>query len=67
MNLRVVVSRSVQIMQRGGHFLVGVGERVGELREVVVQRDELLIALVQRIDEQRQALDHARRSRRGPR
>ena len=45
-------------MQRGGQFLIGVGERVGELSEVVVERHELLVALVQRIDEQRQALDH---------
>ena len=48
----------VEVPHRGGHLAVGVGERVGELREVVVQRDELLVALVQRVDEQRQALDH---------
>ena len=49
----------VEILQRVGHLAVGVGERVGELREVVVQRHELLVALVQRVDEQREALDHA--------
>ncbi len=49
----------VEVLQRGCQFAVGVGERVGELREVIVQRDELLIAAIQRVDEQRQALHHA--------
>ena len=53
-----MVSNWLRSLQRGRHLLVGVGERVGELREIVVECDELLIALVQRVDEQRQALDH---------
>nr|CRL53375.1 hypothetical protein CPGR_00654 [Mycolicibacterium fortuitum subsp. fortuitum DSM 46621 = ATCC 6841 = JCM 6387] len=36
----------VEILQGRRQLLIGVGERVGELRQVVVERHELLIALV---------------------
>ena len=35
-----------------GHVVVGFGEPAGELGEVVVERNELLIVLVERADEQ---------------
>jgi hypothetical protein len=47
----------VEVLDRRRHFTVGVGEGVGELRQVVVECDELLVALVQRVDEQGQTLD----------
>ena len=58
MNLRVVVSRAFRSRSAvASSWSVLVNEFVN-CGQIVVQRDELLIALVQRVDEQRQALDH---------
>ena len=35
--------QAVELLHRVGDLVVGVGEAVGELRQVVVQRHELLI------------------------
>ena len=41
-----------------GECLVGTGQAIGELRQVLVQRGELLVVAVQGVDEQRQAAHH---------
>ncbi len=50
--------QAVGISNRAGGRLIRADEIVGQLVEVFVQRDELLVVLVQRVDEHRQALQH---------
>ncbi len=50
--------QSVELLYRVGQLLIGAGQVVGELGQVGVQRDELLVIFVQGVDEKRQAVCH---------
>src|SRR5271166_3220137 len=50
--------QTVNLLCRIGKLGVGVREPRGYVRQVLVQRDELLIVLAQRVDEKRQAAHH---------
>src|ERR1700741_4090576 len=50
--------QAVDLLYRIGEVAVGACEPAGQLRQIVVQRDELLIVLVQGVDEKRQAVPH---------
>ena len=57
-NGRTVVSRPSNCCDGVGQVLIGAGQAVGELGQVLVERHELLVVGVQRVDEQRQAAHH---------
>ena len=57
-NGRTVVSSPSNCVHRVGQVVIGAGQAVGELRQVLVERHELLVVGVQRVDEQRQAAHH---------
>ena len=50
--------KTVELLYRIGKVTVGLRQPSGELRQVLIQPDELLIVLVQCVDEKRQAAHH---------
>ena len=54
--LATPVEQPFHVSHRVGQLAVGVGELLGEAGQVTVERDKLLIAFMQRVDEQRKAV-----------
>src|ERR1700758_4408134 len=50
--------QAVELLYRIGEVVVGACEPGGQVRQVLVQGNKLLIVLVQRVDEKRQAVHH---------
>jgi len=53
-----VVSSPSELLHRVGQVAIGAGQAVGELRQVLVERHELLVVGVQCVDKQRETAHH---------